>query len=377
MKKISAAVRSYNAYGYKYFMDSPAFRRVLALRNSACRRRVLLAGLRDCPLGAHLAACFAGAAERAGLALDLLHSDERDYGLDYGSAGFRIKYSGMDNLKDLAALAAYTDIILVDLPYKDELLPAWLWLALRAGGKKHFIANDNLMQRGHFFAMDMAEDLKVFNAFDTATVVDQHPFSRWSRFGRPRRFLARPLAVDCSYYSPAPACTRGYVLSFGRADRDYAPLVEAAGLLPAGLRLRICTGLPVAVPARLRDRVSVEPEPAGGQAMRALLAGSAAVALPVGPNAGNPGAGLTAALLAMSSGRAPVACSTPAVRRCLRDGEDAFLYRRPEPRCLAAAINRALGAGPAAGRRARSAAVARFDLNAFAAGFLRRLAAGE
>gem|GEM_PF-1039293 len=374
MDKLRTAIQRYNALGYPFFMDTPLFRRVLALRNRAFKKKLLVANLRDCAANAHLELALLKAAADRGAALDVVHAFESDRGLPRPYAGgFRVKYSGMDNLKAFAGLTDYSAVLLLDLPYKDETLPPWLWLAFRAGGAKHFLANDNLLQRGHLFAMDMAEELKVFRAFETAAVVDQHSFNLWRRFGRPGKFLARPLAVDCAHYAPAAGAGGGYVLSFGRAGRDYAALVKAATFFPAGLKLKIFTDLPVTVPPALKSRVEVRPEPADLGAMKHLLAGAAAVVLPVKRDAGNPGAGLTAALLALAMGKPPVAGRNPTVAHYLTDGQDAFLYTSPEPKNLAAAVKRALAAGPGAGKAARRSALARFDLNVFAQDLLRRL----
>jgi glycosyltransferase involved in cell wall biosynthesis len=355
-------------------MDTPVFRRVLALRNKRFKHKVLLANLRDCAANAHLELALLKAAADAGAALDVVHAFEREHGLPRPYAGgFRVKYSGMDNLKTFAGLTDYSAVLLLDLPYKDEALPAWLWLAFRAGGAKHFAANDNLLQRGHLFAMDMAEELKVFRAFRTASVVDQHSFKLWSRFGRPGKFLARPLAVDCGHYAPSAGAAGNYVLSFGGAGRDYAALVKAAAFFPPGLKLKLRTDLPVTIPPALKGRVEIRPEPEDLNEMKTLIGGAAAVALPVKKDAGNPGAGLTAALLALAMGKPPVIGRNPTVARYLEDGRDAFLYPTPEPKKIAAAVKRALAAGPAAGAAARRSALARFDLNAFSEELLRRI----
>lgn len=374
MDKLQAAIQGYNAFGYPFFMDTPVFRRVLALRNGQFKKKILLANLRDCAANAHLELALLKAAAARGAALDVVHAFERDHGLPRPYAGgFKVKYSGMDNLKTFAGLTNYSAVLLLDLPYKDETLPPWLWLAFRAGGAKHFAANDNLLQRGHLFAMDMAEELKVFRAFRTAAVVDQHSFELWGRFGRPGKFLARPLAVDCEHYAPSGRAAENYVLSFGRAGRDYAALVKAAALFPPGLKLKLRTDLPVTVPPVLKSRVEVRPEPEDLNKMKALIAGAAVVALPVKKDAGNPGAGLTAALLAMAMGKPPVIGRSPAVARYLKDGADAFLYSSPAPEKIAAAVKRAVAAGPAAGAAARRSALARFDLNVFARELLGRI----
>ncbi|OGR69254.1 MAG: hypothetical protein A2081_05395 [Elusimicrobia bacterium GWC2_61_19] len=378
------AIDKYNTFGYRLFMDTPAFRGLLALRNRSFRKKLLLVNLRDSAMSAHLERAFARAAAAHGAtALDVFHSFEHDYGLGPagGAAGFRIKYSGMDNLRAFSGLTAYSAVILVDLPYRDEDLPAWLWFALRAPGAKHFIANDILMPPGHIFAMDVAEKLGVFSAFSTAALVDQHSRAQWGRFGRPGRFLERPLAVDCDYYAPAGAGAGDYVFSFGRADRDYAPLMAAARTFPKGLKLKICTDLPVRVPKILAGRVAIITQPVGPEKMKEFIAGAALVALPVRPTAPNPGAGLTAALLSMAMGKLTITCGDPVVTRYLSDGKDSFLYRGLTPAALSACVRRSLALTPA-GRAAVSAAarrtvLRRFDMNAFAAGHLATLLGHE
>ena len=247
MDNLKLAVERYNSFGYKLFMDTPAFKGLLTLRNRTFRKKLLLVNLRDSAMSAHLERAYVRAVSaRKSVALDVFHSFSHDYSFAGAGnpTGFRIKYSGMDNLRSFAGLTAYDAVIVPDLPYRDEELPAWLWFAFRAPGSKHFVANDNLMPHGHIFAMDMAEKAGVFSAFDTACVVDQQSFAQWGRFGRPGRFLKRPLAVDCEYYAPSGA-NGTYVFSFGRADRDYAPLLEAAGSFPDGLKLKICSSTTV------------------------------------------------------------------------------------------------------------------------------------
>ncbi len=380
MDEIRSAVEKYNSFGYRLFMDTPLFGRVLKLRNKAFRKKILLVNLRDSAINAHMERAFvrAASAER-GAALDVFHAFEHDYSFagTGNPTGFRIKYSGMDNLRSFAGLTDYSAIILLDLPYRDEELPAWLWFAFRAAGKKHFIANDNLMAKGSIFAMDMAEKLKVFSAFGTATVVDQHDFKQWGRFGKPGKFINRALAVDCEYYRPAPVKPGGYVFSFGRADRDYAPLMEAAARFPKGLKLKICTDLPVKVPPGLSGRAEVLFCPPANGRMRELIAGAALVVLPVRTTPPNPGAGLLSALLSMAMGQVTVARGNPVVAGYLSDGEDSFLYKELTPAAISACVGRALALNPAARDRVRAAAREkarrRFDLNSFAASYLKDL----
>ncbi len=372
MDKLKLAIERYNSFGYKLFMDTAAFRDLLALRNRTSRKKLLLVNLRDSVMSAHMESAFVKAVAATGsVSLDVFHSFAQDYGLP-GAAnrtGFRIKYSGMDNLRSFAGLTAYDAVIMPDLPYRDEDLPAWLWFAFRAPGGKHFIANDNLMPHGHIFAMDMAEKLGVLSAFKTACVVDQQSFAQWGRFGRPERFMKRPLAVDCGYYAPSGG-KGSYILSFGRADRDYAPLLEAAKSLPEGLKLKICTDLPLKPPAGLARRVQVLPSPAGPGKMKELLAGAALVALPVKTTPANPGAGLTAALLSLAMGKPAITTGNPVVGRYLSDGRDSFLYKTLTPAALLACIKRALALSPAelaaVSAAARRTALARFDMDAFA-----------
>lgn len=377
MDEIRSAVEKYNAFGYRLFMDTPVFRRVLALRNRAFRKKLLLVNLRDSAINAHMERAFVRAvsAEKT-CALDVFHSFAHNYAFagTGNASGFRIKYSGMDNLRSFAGLTEYSAVIVLDLPYRDEELPAWLWFAFRAGGEKHFIANDNLMAPGSIFAMDMAERLKALSAFDTATVVDQHDFAQWGRFGAPGRFINRPLAVDCEYYSPRTGKPGNYILSFGRADRDYAPLFDAAKDFPRGLKLKVFTDLPVKVPPGLSGRAEVLFCPPAPDRMRELLAGAALVVLPVRTTPPNPGAGLLSSLLSMAMGKITVTRGNPVVAGYLSDGRDSFLYKALTPAAISACVRRALAAGPAAARirrAARETALSRFDMNSFAANFVK------
>jgi glycosyltransferase involved in cell wall biosynthesis len=145
--------------------------------------------------------------------------------------------------------------------------------------------------------------------------------------------------------------------------------------LPEGLKLKICTDLPVKPPAGLARRVQVLPCPPDPEKMKELIAGAALVALPVRTTPLNPGAGLTAALLAMAMGKPVVTAGNPVVSRYLSDGRDSFLYKALTAAALASRMKRALALGPAERAAvcaaARKTALARFDMNAFAAGHLK------
>ena len=381
------AIEKYNSYGYPLFMDTPAFGKLLSARNLAFKKKILLVNLRDAVVNAHLERVFTRAVSEAGVpggrpALDVVHSFEGNYGLDMGgnTTGFRVKYSGMANLKDFVARTSYAAVIFIDLPYREEEFMPYAWLSLRyKAPEKHFIANDNLMPAGHLFGLDLAQELRLFDAFTTACIVNQHSAGQWARFGRPRKgFLKRDYAMDCRYYDPSCSFDGGYMLSCGMADRDFGPLLEAMGKTGTGMKLKIYTGTAPAVPAGLKRKVEIIPYVQDCARLKQLVAGASFVALPVAGSRLNPGAGLGAAIISMAMGKVVLTLGSPCVKRYLKDGQNAFTYSSLSAPELKKGIKRILSLDIREKARieagARAAALRMNDMNPFAESYLNRLA---
>lgn len=146
-------------------------------RNHYFRKKLLLVNLRETPLNVHMEQAFARAvaAGTEGIALDVLHSFRCKY--DFLSVaertGLRVMYSGMANLKAFMSDLNYNAIVFIDLPYKDEDLVPYSWLAMRSRARdKYFIANDTLLPHGSIFGMDLAERLGLFSDFSAAYIFD-------------------------------------------------------------------------------------------------------------------------------------------------------------------------------------------------------------
>jgi len=386
MSNLTRAIHTYNSFGYRLFMDTPAFHGLLAARNRHFRRKVLLVNLRAAAINALLERVFTRAAASLGreLALDVYHSFDAGYDLFTvpNGTGFRVRDSGLDNLKQFVAGTRYDACVFLDLPYWEQGFMPYIWLAMAGGAaQKHFIANDNLLAEGHLFSVDLAQRLRLFDALDTACVVNQHSVREWGRFGRPKRgFTERDYAVDCSYYEPSGSTDGGYLLSCGHADRDYGALFRALELCGPCPRLKIYTEAGLAVPARLKRRVEIVPYSADSGRMKELVAGASCVVLPVRPSAPNPGAGLSVALLSMAMGKVVLTSGNACVHRYLEDGVSAFTYRELTPRSLAAGLRRVL-ALPPAGKAAvcaaaRRAVLRRNDMNPFVESYLAGLLKG-
>lgn len=344
------AIEKYNSYGYPLFMETPAFNELLSARNRAFKKKILLINLRDAAINAHLERAFVRAISSLPgntAALDIFHSFAEDYGfIGRGNpTGFRIKYSGMANLKAFTAKTRYDALVFIDLPYRDEEFLPFAWLALRdRTPEKHFLADDSLAACPgiKLFALELAGKLRVFDAFSTACVMNQCELKRWARYGRPAGGLStRDLAVDCDYYKPYPSENRNYIFSCGRLGRNFELLLKAVKTLPR-LKLKLYTDLPVKVPSKLRNRVEFVPYTAAASRMRELLAGASFVVLPVEESGGNPGAGLSVALLSMAMGRIVLTHGGAVVHRYLKDGRNAFTYGELSAEALTQGIKRIL-----------------------------------
>lgn len=350
--KLIKAIEKYNAYDWSLSMDNRIFDSLISARNTYFRKKILLVNLRAAPTNAHMERAFMRAFEAAGasgksMALDIFHSFGND-DVVTGSGnrtGFRIRYSGMSVLKDFMEKTEYAALVFIDLPYKDEELVPYAWLALRdKTPEKFFIANDVLLPRGDIFGIDLAEDLRLLKDFSAGYILNQNSARDWGRFGLPRgRSFKRNFAVDCVYFDGKGSSEGDYAYSFGRAARDFDALFKAAGAMPRGLKLKIYTDLNHQLPAKLKSLVEFVPYPCNSLKMKNLIAGAKFVVLPIGRDHGLPGAGLSAALMAMAMGKIVLTRGNSCIHQYLKNGVNAFTYQQSGAAVLARGMKRILG----------------------------------
>ena len=372
-------------YNFPLFVESGAFDRLISARNKCFRKKILLVNLRDAPLNAHMERAFVRAVAAANasgksVALDVLHYFANDYGF-IGRAdrtGFRVKYSGMSNLKDFAAKTKYDTLVMIDLPYGDEELVPYAWLALRdRTPEKFFIANDILLPRGSIFGMDLAEDLQLLKKFSGAYILNQHSERAWGRFGLPKgRVYERDLAVDCVYYDGRNVSSGDYAYSCGSSSRKFEDLLEAVRVAPPGLKLKIYTGLKPNLPADLNGRVEFVPYTPDSSRMKHLIAGAKFVILPIRPDKENPCAGLTVALMSMAMKKVVLTAGNPYMHRYLRDGINAFTYAKLSSETLVRGIKRILSLSRTQRNsitdNARDTVLRLNNMDSFVSGFIKR-----
>jgi len=336
--------------------------------------------MHEAPINAHLERAYVRAAEAAGqdIALDVLHSYQNDYSHigRGGRTGLRIRYSGMSSLKSFMEGIGYDSFIFIDLPYKDEDLVPYAWLALREKTpEKFFVANDILLPRGSIFGMDLAEDIRLLKGFSAVYILNQHSARKWGRFGLPKgRIFERDLAVDCVYYDGKGSTEGNYVFTCGQAARNYDVLFEAAERLPRPLKFKIYTSHSLNVPKCLTDRVEIVSHTHDSSRMKELIAGAKMVMLPIGTDNGNPGAGLTVALISMAMKKVVLTRGTPCIHRYLKNGVNAFTYNKLGVAELLSAAGRILALSAekkkAIGVAARQTVLERNNIDSFAERFI-------
>lgn len=318
--------------------------------------------MHEVPINAHLERAYVRAAEVAGqnVALDVLHSFQNDYRHigDGGRTGLRIRYSGMSSLKSFLEEVRYDSFIFIDLPYKDEDLVPYAWLAVRdRTPEKFFVANDILLPRGSIFGMDLAEDIRLLKNFLAVYILNQHSARKWGRFGLPRgRIFERDLAVDCVYYDGKESTEGDYVFTCGQAARNYNVLFEVAERLPQRLKIKVYTDRSLNVPPGLADRVEAVSHSHNSSRMKELIAGAKMVMLPIGTDNGNPGAGLTVALIGMAMKKVVLTRGNSCIHRYLKNGVNAFTYNKLGAAELLAAAGKILALSPGKMRQIGAAA---------------------
>ena len=363
---------------------SPAvLNRVARVRDRCFRAKILLVNLHEAPLNAHMEQAFARAVAAAGknLVMDVLHSFSCNYDFlsSMGQAGLRLNYSGMTNLRTFMENLVYDAVVFIDLPYKDEDVVPYSWLAMRSNAlSRYFIANDILLPRGSIFGMDLAENLGLFGDFSAAYPLNQHSREAWGRFGfPPDRIFERDLAVDCRYYDGSRGNNEEeYFCACGQAARHYPALIEAARELPARFRFKLYAGKPPRIPTLLQKRIEIVPVTQDSRHMRRIIAGARGVVLPIGPDEGNPGAGLTVSLIAMAMRKIVLTRGNPCIHRYLKNGVNAFTYPQLSGAGLLRGIRRILSLRRCEAdlmvKNARKTVLRMNNLDSFAKMFLKR-----
>jgi glycosyltransferase involved in cell wall biosynthesis len=330
-KKLIKAIEAYNGCGFSLLMNNKTFNNLIKVRNNFFDKKILLINLRDAPSNAHLERAFARAvnSSKEKIALDIFHAFENNYdGLKHDNqTGFRIKYSGMANLKEFTVKTKYDALIFIDLPYGDEQFIPYAWLARRdKTPKKFFIANDVLIGYGSIFGMDLAEDLKLLKDFSSAYVLDHAGLNGWRRFGLSRGVFKRRFAVDCQYFD-GKVSEGNYLLSYGNVSRDFEILFQAMLILPKHLKLKIYTNKKLSLPVSLKNRVQLVSPEANSRKLKKLISGAEFIVLSTVADKKIPSAGLSSALMAMAMGKIVLVRGNALMHRYLDNGINAFTYK--------------------------------------------------
>ncbi|MDD5657381.1 MAG: glycosyltransferase [Elusimicrobia bacterium] len=343
---------------------------------SRSARRVLLVNLEEAPENLHLEmALVRESLRRRRLSLDVVHGFNHEY--DFiprvaNTRGWRLGGAEFDN-EGLARPARYAAAVFIDIPSRRGRFAQWSRLVARRPAPRLLLACNHLMVWPAPGTAELA-DAKTralsrgfLRVFDQAFLLS-HDYleDREGRF-RPGAIVAHDYALDCRYYAPLRLRDEGFAFSAGTTQRDY-PLLRRA-LAACRLDGKIfadaaaCSGTP-----RRARGWEVYDFNENLDRVKAALARARLVVVPIRADAGNPGAGLTIALMGMAMGKPVVARDTVEMRRYIRDGHDGFLYEGGSAASLERAISRAAAPlGRAVGRRARRAALRRADMGDFAA----------
>jgi len=226
---------------------------------------------------------------------------------------------------------------------------------------------------GHNPTADIIRKLGLLSVMDRAFILEFDDPALWAGLGlKAGRMLKRGYAVDCLYYSPAPAAPGDGVFSAGSAGRDFLKLARAAGRAGAALTIFTDTALPP-FEAAPGTPVLAAPLAENLPRLRAAVREAGAVAIPVTDGHINGAAGNTIAFIAMACGRPVVIRRTPYLERFIKDGETGFFYESLTVQELSRQLKRALSLGPAASRllskAARAAVLEKASLDAFTESF--------
>lgn len=336
-------------------------------------KRLLLVNFSDCPENLHFEKALArSVAARPGLALDVLHDFAYHYdfiGVARPPRGARRRAAGFAALKK--GWRRPDALLLLDFAKRPAQAASWLWLACQApAGAKYFIANHLIPMPGQNLAAGLAGKCLALRGMKAGWMLEFDHRKLWGRLGLAGKALRqRAYACDCDYYRPRRAAAGRYVFSAGSAGRDYEAL--AAGAAAAGYGLKILTD---SDPGRLPAGTELLPLSKNLHRLRALAAGAAAVAVPVGDAYRNESAGNSIAFIGMALGRPVLARRTRYMEKFIEDGANGFLYGKLTPAAMAAGLRRIKALSPAArgrlGAAARRAILENASMDAFCGKFL-------
>lgn len=339
-------------------------------------KRILLANFHESPENLHFELAFIRAVRKIkGLALDIIHDFESDYGFIGKSVppgGERLKYSGLESL-GRACRAGCGLLVLLDFPKRDRCAPAFIRLAHKfPAGKKLFVANHLIPMPGQNLTADLARRLKALSGVDAGFMLEADDRRLWAEMGLSGgRLLTRGYATDCAYYSPVKAPPGDYVFSAGSAGRDFSAL--AAGVKRAGLGLKVFSD---SKPKKLPAGIEFLPLSRNLSNLKSAAASSRAVVIPVTDSYLNESAGNSIVFLGMALGRPVLTKRTPYMKRFIQDGRNGFFYTSLSPASIARALARILALAPAELKKLTAAArrtiLQKASLDNFCSGFLRK-----
>ena len=339
-------------------------------------KRILLANFHESPENLHFELALIRAVRKVkGLALDILHDFDSDYGFigeSVAPGGKRVKYSGLESL-GRACRAGCGLMVLLDFPKRDRCAPAFIRLARELpAGKKIFVANHLIPMPGQNLTADLARKLKALSGVDAGFMLEADDRRLWSEMGLSgARLLTRGYASDCAYYSPVKAPPGDYVFSAGSAGRNFGAL--AAGAKRAGLGLRVFSD---SKPKKLPAGIEFLPLSKNLSNLKAAAASSRAVVVPVTDSYLNESAGNSIVFLGMALGRPVLTKRTPYMKRFIQDGKNGFFYTCLSPASIAEGLRRITALSPAGlkklGAAARRTILQKASLDRFCHQFLTR-----
>jgi len=339
-------------------------------------KKILLANFHESPENLHFEQALIRAVRKTkGLALDIVHDFESDYGFIGGSpppGGKRLKYSGLESL-GRACRADCGLMIILDFPKRDRCAPAFIKLAREfPAAKKIFLANHLIPMPGQNLTADLARRLKALSGVDAGFMLEADDRRLWAEMGLSgKRLLERGYATDCAYYSPVKVKPGNYVFSAGSAGRDFGALAE--GAKRAGLGLKIFSD---SRPGKPLGGTEFLPLSKNLQNLKAAAAAARAVVVPVSDSYLNESAGNSIVFLGMALGRPVLTRRTPYMKRFIQDGENGFFYHGLTPASVAEGLRRITMLPPAGlkklGAAARRTILQKASLDRFSEEFIRK-----
>lgn len=213
---------------------------------------------------------------------------------------------------------------------EDVGLPLAFLLRLRGGAPRHIMIAHNLLSPRK---VPLVRLMGVMDRFHRIVVLSRAAVSGIVATYKvdPARVVFRMDAIDEAFWRPRPGVrpVPGFVLSVGRARRDYTTLVEAFGGLPATLHIQ---GGSQWAMARRPDRDDRSPLPANVELgeqlsyceLRASYERAAFVVVPLQRGAHH-SAGSVAVKEAMAMGKAVIVASDGGLEDYVRDGETGII----------------------------------------------------